>query len=92
MDVWRLVSDMKDATEELDDKIKFLSGFVAAFKDQIHTDIHLKPGNDGLPIPAHKALMVLTLSNLWKLHPVPTFGSFISPIPNFLTYYFYTYF
>ena len=62
MNVWRVVSDMIDATEDLDEKIRFLSGFVAAFRDQIHTDILLKPSNNnGPPIPAHKALMV-TLS------------------------------
>lgn len=49
---------MKDNEDELNEKIKYLSEFVAAFRDQVHTDILLKPGNNGPPIPAHKALMV----------------------------------
>ncbi|KAF3433307.1 hypothetical protein FNV43_RR24409 [Rhamnella rubrinervis] len=55
----RRVCDLKDAEDELNEKIKFLSEFVAAFKDQIHTDILLKPGNNGPPVPAHKALMAI---------------------------------
>lgn len=53
--------DRKDASEELNEKIKFLSGFVVAFRDQIHTDMQLHPGDNGPPIPAHRALLV-TLS------------------------------
>lgn len=52
---------MKDTEDELNEKIKFLSEFVTAFKDQIHTDLLLKPGNNGPPVPTHKALMVTTL-------------------------------
>ncbi|KAL5539955.1 hypothetical protein UlMin_043878 [Ulmus minor] len=58
-DVSKWVSDMKDATEKLNEKIKFLSAFDVAFKDQIHTDIILKPGDDGPSIPAHKALLAV---------------------------------
>nr|XP_015877534.2 BTB/POZ domain-containing protein At3g56230 isoform X1 [Ziziphus jujuba var. spinosa] len=59
MNVASRVSDMKDREDELNEKIIFLSEFVTAFKDQIHTDILLKPGNNGPPIPAHKALMAI---------------------------------
>lgn len=53
------VKEMKDMEEELNDKLTFLSGFVASFKDQIHTDIQVKPGTDGSsPIHAHRALLV----------------------------------
>ncbi|KAI3458435.1 hypothetical protein Pfo_015098 [Paulownia fortunei] len=51
------VKEMKEMEEELNDKISYLSGFAAAFRDQIHTDIQVKPGNDEPPIPAHRALL-----------------------------------
>jgi speckle-type POZ protein len=49
---------MKDRESELNEKISFLSSFIALFKDQILTDIQLKPGNDGPSISAHRALLV----------------------------------
>ncbi|CAK7340157.1 unnamed protein product [Dovyalis caffra] len=50
---------MKDREDELNEKISFLSSFVALFKDQILTDIQIKPGNeDGPSISAHRALLV----------------------------------
>lgn len=51
---------MKDLEDELNKKIAFLSGFAAAFREQIHTDIQIMPGNNGSPVPAHKALLVIT--------------------------------
>ncbi|KAA3464587.1 BTB/POZ domain-containing protein isoform X1 [Gossypium australe] len=48
---------MKEIEEDLNKKISFLSGLIVAFRDQIHTDIQLKPGNDGPSIPAHRALL-----------------------------------
>ncbi|KAI5346668.1 PREDICTED: BTB/POZ [Prunus dulcis] len=57
--VSKWVHDRKDASEELNEKIKFLSGFVVAFRDQIHTDIQLHPGDNGPPIPAHRALLAI---------------------------------
>lgn len=44
--------------EELNERISFLTEFGAAFRDQIHTDIQVKPGNDQPSIPAHRALLV----------------------------------
>ncbi|GAA0147306.1 hypothetical protein Leryth_007599 [Lithospermum erythrorhizon] len=51
------IKEMKEIEEELIDKLSFLEGFVCVFRDQIHTDILVKPGDDGPPIPAHKALL-----------------------------------
>ncbi|XP_021732661.1 BTB/POZ domain-containing protein At3g56230-like [Chenopodium quinoa] len=48
---------MKDMEEELNDKMSFLGEFETAFKEEIHTDILVKPGNNGPPIPAHRALL-----------------------------------
>lgn len=53
------LKEMKKTEEEINQKLGFLSGFKAAFKDQIHTDILIKPGNDAPSIPAHRALLVL---------------------------------
>ncbi|XP_048446794.1 BTB/POZ domain-containing protein At3g56230-like isoform X2 [Pyrus x bretschneideri] len=57
--VSKWVRDMKAESEELSEKIRFLSGFSVAFRDQIHTDILLQPGESGPPIPAHKALLAI---------------------------------
>ncbi|CAI9091823.1 OLC1v1021916C1 [Oldenlandia corymbosa var. corymbosa] len=51
------VKEMKEMEEELNEKLNFLSGFVAAFRHQIHPDILVKPGNNGPPLPAHRALL-----------------------------------
>ncbi|XAR66004.1 hypothetical protein NMG60_11012039 [Bertholletia excelsa] len=50
------VKEMKDVEEEMNEKMTFLSGFVNSFREQIHTDIQIKPG-DGPHIPAHRALL-----------------------------------
>ena len=50
--------NMKETEDELIEKVNFLSGFVALFKQQILTDIQLIPGNEGPPIAAHRALLV----------------------------------
>ena len=52
------VKEMTEAEEELNEKVRFLGGFVSAFKDHIHTDINVKPGDFGPSIPAHRALLV----------------------------------
>nr|GEW77163.1 hypothetical protein [Tanacetum cinerariifolium] len=51
------LKEMKRIEEEINQKLEFLSGFNAAFRDQIHTDILIKPGNDTPCIPAHRALL-----------------------------------
>ncbi|KAG5558096.1 hypothetical protein RHGRI_008117 [Rhododendron griersonianum] len=51
------VKEMKDMEEEMNDKLTFLGSFVTSFRDQTHTDIQVKPGNNGPPIPAHRALL-----------------------------------
>lgn len=55
--VTKWMNHMKETEEELNKKISFLSGFVMAFREQLHTDIFLRPGNNGPPIPAHRALL-----------------------------------
>ncbi|KAK8357860.1 hypothetical protein V6Z12_A05G444900 [Gossypium hirsutum] len=45
-----------DTEDDLIKRISFLSGFMVAFKDQIHTDIKFKP-NNGPCISAHKSLL-----------------------------------
>jgi len=52
---------MKEKEEELNEKLVFLEGFENTFKDRIHTDILVKPGTGGPPIPAHRALLVCLL-------------------------------
>lgn len=66
--VVKWVKEMKDIEEEVSDKMSFLAEFEVAFKDEIHTDILVKPGNNGPPIPAHRALLVRLSS--FKLHPL----------------------
>ncbi|KAJ0466000.1 putative BTB/POZ domain containing protein [Helianthus annuus] len=56
------LKEMKKMEEEMNQKLVFLSGFKAAFRDQIHTDILIKPGDDAPSIPAHRALLVLSLT------------------------------
>jgi hypothetical protein len=59
LDASRWVSDMKDMENVVKEEVSFLGeGFLTALKDQIHTDIELKPGNNGPSIPAHRALLV----------------------------------
>ncbi|GFY84484.1 BTB/POZ domain-containing protein [Actinidia rufa] len=48
---------MKDMEDELNEKLAFLGSFVTSFRDQIHTDIQVKPSNNGPPIRAHRALL-----------------------------------
>ncbi|KAG6750944.1 hypothetical protein POTOM_045459 [Populus tomentosa] len=55
--ITRWMISMKDRESELNEKISFLSSFIALFKDQTLTDIQLKPGNDGPSISAHRALL-----------------------------------
>ncbi|KAK8631246.1 hypothetical protein V6N13_080001 [Hibiscus sabdariffa] len=45
-----------ETEDDLKKRISFLSGFMVAFKEQIHTDIQLKP-NNGPSISAHKSLL-----------------------------------
>ncbi|CBI25397.3 unnamed protein product, partial [Vitis vinifera] len=51
------VKEMKEIEEELNEKLSFLGGFAAAFRDQIHTDIEVKPGHNGPSLFAHRALL-----------------------------------
>ncbi|KAK6135731.1 hypothetical protein DH2020_030511 [Rehmannia glutinosa] len=51
------VKEMKEMEEVLNEKISYLSGFAAAFRDQIHTDIQVQPGSNEPSIPAHRALL-----------------------------------
>lgn len=48
---------------EAAEKAAFLAGLVVTFKDQMHTDVLVKPGEDGPAIPTHKAVLVTFLSS-----------------------------
>lgn len=52
------LKEMKEMEEHLNEKLIFLGGFVAAFRNRIHSDIQLKPGDNGPSIPAHRAVLV----------------------------------
>ncbi|KDP21688.1 hypothetical protein JCGZ_03359 [Jatropha curcas] len=51
------MNNMKEKEDELNERVNFLSSFVSLFKEQILTDIQLKPGNGGPSISAHRALL-----------------------------------
>lgn len=55
------MKSMKETEEEQKKRIVFLSSFVSGFKEQLHADILLRPGDDGPPIPAHRALLVIPM-------------------------------
>ncbi|CAH1434811.1 unnamed protein product [Lactuca virosa] len=59
------LKEMRKMEEEMNQKLGFLSGFIDAFRDQIHTDILIRPGNDAPSIPAHRALLA-TRSNIFR--------------------------
>lgn len=40
------------------EKAAFLGGLVVTLKEQMHTDVLVKPGDEGPPIPTHKAVLV----------------------------------
>lgn len=46
---------------EAAEKAAFLGGLVVTFKEQMHTDVLVKPGQEGPPIPTHKAVLVCLL-------------------------------
>ncbi|XP_010256960.1 PREDICTED: BTB/POZ domain-containing protein At3g56230 [Nelumbo nucifera] len=58
------MKEMKEIEEGLNEKLAFLSELVVAFRDGVHTDIQVKPGN-GPAIPAHRALLA-SKSNIFK--------------------------
>lgn len=71
----RWVKEMKETEEDLSDRLSYLAGFVSAFRDQIHTDIQVKPGTGGPSIPAHRALLVIfnLLDPLFSIETRKTF-------------------
>lgn len=42
-------------------KTAFLAGLVVSFKEQMHTDVLVHPGDQSPPIPSHKAILVTSL-------------------------------
>lgn len=42
-------------------KAAFLGGLVVSFKEQMHTDVLVHPGDQSPPIPTHKAILVTSL-------------------------------
>ncbi|WJZ82656.1 hypothetical protein VitviT2T_002393 [Vitis vinifera] len=59
------VQEMKEIEEGLNKKLSFLGGFAAAFEDQIHTHIEVKPGHNGPSLFAHRTLLA-TRSEIFK--------------------------
>jgi len=57
-DCIRWCSEQMEQFNQQKQDLVFLRGFVAAFKEQIHTDILVTPGRHGPPIPAHKSVLV----------------------------------
>lgn len=43
------------------DRVDFLGDCITAFRKGVHTDVIVKPGDDGPGIPAHKAILVTFL-------------------------------
>lgn len=43
---------------EAAEKAAFLGGLVVTFKEQMHTDVLVKSGEEAPPIPTHKAVLV----------------------------------
>ncbi|BAT86485.1 hypothetical protein VIGAN_04414100 [Vigna angularis var. angularis] len=56
-DCIRWCSEHLEQFNQQKEDLVFLRGFVAAFKEQIHTDILVIPGRHGPPIPAHKSVL-----------------------------------
>ncbi|CAK8566415.1 unnamed protein product [Lathyrus sativus] len=56
-DCIRLCSEQIEKFNQQKQDLGFLRGFLAAFKEQIHTDILISPGNHGPSIPAHKSVL-----------------------------------
>ncbi|KAK4798163.1 hypothetical protein SAY86_030489 [Trapa natans] len=51
------IKSMKNVESELNERIDFLAGSLTAFSEQIHTDIHINPGDHGPSINAHKSVL-----------------------------------
>lgn len=51
------VKEMKDREDGLNQRLSFLVEFATTFKDNIHTDIQVKPGNNEPSVRAHRALL-----------------------------------
>lgn len=44
------------------DRVGFLGDYVMAFTNEIHTDVTVKPGDNGPGILAHKSVLVISLN------------------------------
>ncbi|KAI4306920.1 hypothetical protein L6164_030160 [Bauhinia variegata] len=64
-DAKRWCSEQKDMVLQQIEDMAFLRSFVDAYKQQIHTDILVIPGDSASPIPAHKAILA-TRSEIFK--------------------------
>lgn len=54
--VLKFAKEMKEREEMSKERLNFLGGLVVAFKEELHTDIQVKP-NTGPSIPAHRSLL-----------------------------------
>ncbi|XP_077222665.1 BTB/POZ domain-containing protein At3g56230-like [Tasmannia lanceolata] len=50
------MKEMQEMQKEENERMGFLEGFSAALRDELHSDVQIKPG-DGPSIPAHRALL-----------------------------------
>ena len=79
------VKEMKEIEEEVNEKLSFLGGFAAAFRDQIHTDIEVKPGHSGPSLFAHRALLVSLLPlSIYSFTCKSLRGNSIGPVLDLL--------
>lgn len=57
-DAWEQLKEMRDREAACKERAAYLErGFALAWKEGIHTDIVVRPGNNGPPIPAHRAVL-----------------------------------
>ncbi|CAN6335360.1 unnamed protein product [Urochloa humidicola] len=57
-EAWVKVKEMRDREETTNQRADFLEqGLALAWKEGMHTDIVVKPGGNGAPIAAHKAIL-----------------------------------
>ncbi|KAL1217091.1 Signal peptide peptidase-like 4 [Cardamine amara subsp. amara] len=52
-----LATRLNEVMAEAAEKAAFLGSLVVTFKEQMHTDVLVKPADEGPPIPTHKAVL-----------------------------------
>lgn len=59
--MWDSLKAMADSRKRKLNRVDFFGDYITAFRQGIHTDVIVKPGDDGPGIPAHKAILVTSL-------------------------------